>query len=54
MQEIDLDFVWDLFSSTGSIDAYLVYKELQRWDLEPGSGKADEEQLSWPFTMPKE
>lgn len=37
----EADFAWSIFACTGSIDAYLIYKELQRQQAETG---ADESQ----------
>ncbi|TDA70247.1 MAG: YqzL family protein [Clostridia bacterium] len=33
----EADFIWSIFVSTGSIDAYLMYKELQRQQAETGA-----------------
>lgn len=42
MRETDLDLLWNLFATTGSIDAYLIYKELQRQNTEMGMAEAEE------------
>lgn len=33
----EADFAWSIFACTGSIDAYLMYKELQRQQDEAGA-----------------
>lgn len=37
-----LDFTWKLFSNTGNIDTYLLFKELERENNEKPSEQEDE------------
>ncbi|MDQ0244487.1 YqzL family protein [Priestia abyssalis] len=38
-----LDFTWKVFSSTGNIDTYLLFKELQQENVEMPDDSQDEE-----------
>lgn len=37
-----LDFTWKVFSQTGNIDTYLLFKELEKENLEIPEGKDEE------------
>ncbi|MFC3882959.1 YqzL family protein [Bacillus songklensis] len=38
-----LDFTWRVFSSTGNIDTYLLFKEIQKENMETPDDSQDEE-----------
>jgi hypothetical protein len=38
-----LDFTWKVFSSTGNIDTYLLFKELQQENVEMPDDSQDED-----------
>jgi hypothetical protein len=38
-----LDFTWRVFSNTGNIDTYLLFKEIQKESMETPDDTQDEE-----------
>jgi hypothetical protein len=38
-----LDFTWRVFSNTGNIDTYLLFKEIQKESMETPDNTQDEE-----------
>lgn len=44
-----LEFTWKLFSETGNIDTYLLYKELEKEEMEIPSKEEDELAEEYPF-----
>jgi len=45
-----LDFTWKVFAKTGSVDTYLLYKEIEN-DMEETPGDKDEELANIDFPM---
>lgn len=46
-----LDFTWKLFSSTGNIDTYLLFKELEKENQEiPGDQDDELAELDFPIS----
>lgn len=46
-----LDFTWKLFSSTGNIDTYLLFKELEKENQEiPGDQDNELAELDFPIS----
>lgn len=45
-----LDFTWKVFTQTGNIDTYLLFKELEKEMLEIPEGQDDElEEVDFPI-----
>ena len=45
-----LDFTWKVFSQTGNIDTYLLFKELEKENPEIPDSKDDElEEIDFPI-----
>ena len=45
-----LDFTWKIFSQTGNIDTYLLFKELEKENKElPESQDAELMEVDFPF-----
>jgi YqzL-like protein len=45
-----LDFTWKVFSQTGNIDTYLLFKQLEKETSEIPDGKDDElEEVDFPI-----
>lgn len=46
-----LDFTWKVFSETGNIDAYLLFKELEKEKQEiPGNLEDELAQIDFPIS----
>lgn len=46
-----LDFTWNVFSQTGNIDTYLLFKELEKDDQEiPGNLDDELAQIDFPVS----
>jgi hypothetical protein len=45
-----LDFTWKLFSQTGNVDTYLLFKELEKETQEiPGNQDEELEEIDFPI-----
>lgn len=44
-----LDFTWKVFSQTGNIDTYLLFKELEKDNQEPGNQEDELAEAEFPF-----
>jgi hypothetical protein len=45
-----LDFTWKLFSQTGNVDTYLLFKELEKENQEiPGNQDEELEEIDFPI-----
>jgi hypothetical protein len=45
-----LDFTWKLFSQTGNVDTYLLFKELEKENQEiPGNQDEELEEIDFPM-----
>ncbi|MCQ6273642.1 YqzL family protein [Bacillus sp. V3B] len=46
-----LDFTWKVFSQTGNVDTYLLFKELEKENKEiPGNKDEELEEIDFPMT----
>ncbi|WP_174730179.1 YqzL family protein [Mesobacillus harenae] len=46
-----IDFTWKVFSQTGNIDTYLLFKELEKENQEiPGNQEEELAQLDFPIS----
>ena len=46
-----MDFTWKVFTQTGSIDTYLLFKELEKENQEiPGNQNEDLAELDFPIS----
>lgn len=45
-----IEFTWNIFSQTGNIDTYLLFKELEKETQEiPGNQDAELEEIDFPI-----